>query len=209
MITYRLYDFDSFLVWLLKTPLYKGLGEDRHIKFLDVRYFLPKEFMDYRKFILQIYDEYVDRIKNFMSDTPQLTFYGYTLTNFYSKKSENTIDDIFDYIEMATCHAVLKCLYSDFKNEDMPNRTLEELNQSITDLSNFIKLRRENASIEEIEKTLSKPIDEYITQGEGFNHIGLCPICEKLFKKNKKNQEYCSRKCQSVGTMRRIRATKN
>ena len=51
-------------------------------------------------------------------------------------------------------------------------------------------------------------ISNFILKGEGFKYIDLCPICDRLFHKNRKDKEYCSLECSKVGSMRKIRAKK-
>lgn len=42
-------------------------------------------------------------------------------------------------------------------------------------------------------------------QGEGFDKLGLCPVCGVFFEKIRKNKEYCSDNCAEAARMRRVR----
>lgn len=43
-------------------------------------------------------------------------------------------------------------------------------------------------------------------KGEGFDKIGMCPVCGVFFKKIRKNKEHCSERCQQTALMRRVRS---
>lgn len=44
--------------------------------------------------------------------------------------------------------------------------------------------------------------------GPGFDWLGLCPNCGIFFEKNRKNQEYCSKRCKDAKLMRIYRNKK-
>lgn len=46
-------------------------------------------------------------------------------------------------------------------------------------------------------------------KGEGFDKIGMCPVCGVFFEKVRKSKEYCSENCQQTALMRRVRSKKN
>ncbi len=41
--------------------------------------------------------------------------------------------------------------------------------------------------------------------GPGFEKIGICPNCQIIFEKKRKDQEYCSTRCQQTMAVRRVR----
>lgn len=46
-------------------------------------------------------------------------------------------------------------------------------------------------------------LDSFLCYGPGFEKVGKCPNCGVFFEKKRKDQEYCSRHCKSVVSMRR------
>lgn len=42
-------------------------------------------------------------------------------------------------------------------------------------------------------------------KGQGFEKIGMCPVCGIFFEKKRKDQEYCSARCQQTMAVRRVR----
>jgi len=42
-------------------------------------------------------------------------------------------------------------------------------------------------------------------KGEGFDKLGMCPVCGIFFEKIRKNKEYCSDNCAEAARMRRVR----
>lgn len=54
----------------------------------------------------------------------------------------------------------------------------------------------------------SSAADFNFEKGIGFEKVGMCPNCEIFFEKKRKDQEYCSAKCQKAAGMRRIREEK-
>ncbi|PKL48108.1 MAG: hypothetical protein CVV42_10635 [Candidatus Riflebacteria bacterium HGW-Riflebacteria-2] len=42
-------------------------------------------------------------------------------------------------------------------------------------------------------------------KGQGFEKIGMCPNCGIFFEKRRKDQEYCSARCQQTMAVRRVR----
>ncbi len=45
-------------------------------------------------------------------------------------------------------------------------------------------------------------------KGEGFDKIGMCPVCNAFFEKKRKDQDFCSDKCSAAARMRRLRSKK-
>ncbi len=48
-------------------------------------------------------------------------------------------------------------------------------------------------------------VDDIRIDGPGFDKIGLCPNCQIIFEKKRKDQEYCSARCQQTTAVRRSR----
>jgi hypothetical protein len=51
------------------------------------------------------------------------------------------------------------------------------------------------------------PKSDYI-KGPGFEKVGLCPNCGIFFAKSRKDQEYCSKRCNTAASVRRLRERK-
>lgn len=174
-------DLRNYLLWLLKTPLNKKLSEHKLIN-------------------------YIDELNYYCNERTTVDWRCYGLTFSYVDQTFE-FNNVYEVIKKVCSEASIKCLYSDF-NYDSYNWNKNKTNVIRPDYIEDLFTNSKN--MEEVREKFNKidnsePIDNYIINGEGFKHIGLCPVCEKLFHKTRHDKEYCSAKCAKVGTARKRR----
>ena len=200
-------DLINYLNWLLKTPFKMNNSNNKNAKEYEKEL---EDYLNYNNKIRYLKWKGIARCRTY-------------LTENYCYSYEKIIKKVCSF-------AVTECLwtvfdYNEFVFDDDRSPTIQPYQ--------IDKLFNEKESIEEINEIFFKEEDEYngcellcndviksfkerdendisnfILKGEGFKYIDLCPICDRLFHKNRKDKEYCSLECSKVGSMRKIRAKK-
>lgn len=104
-------------------------------------------------------------------------------------------------VEIVTVTAIFKCLYSTFDfdkfQEAIDGKKSNEKNRLMEEHSSY-------AMTGEFKESLSA----FVNKGIGFQIVGCCLECKKLFIKTRKDQIYCSHKCKNAYVTRRLRKEK-
>ena len=180
-------DLIEYLHWLIKTPF--KLNNKNDFKAINYEKQLDKYLKD--NFQTRSFSwRGIARCRTILSSN-----------NFYYTNEE--------LVKKICSFAVTECLWTNFDYDGF----LKDNSYIGIEKDKIDMLFENNDNIDLINQQFScykknyndKTIFDYLIKGEGFKHVGLCPICDRIFHKNRKDKEYCSIDCSKIGSMRKLR----
>lgn len=190
----------GFLYWLVSEPFRKDI--------IDI----DKENPEIHK-TLVYYQEWL----NIIQDNKKVINYswrGYGKC-YYKEEIKEQQTTILDIIKKAAVLAVSKSLYSIIEPDTIEkNCSREEYLYFMAYYAGGICIDNESETrkayqvknFEELQSHIKQPIENFLKLGEGFKSIGLCPICNNLFYKSRKDKSFDTKQCQVAASMRKLRS---
>ena len=190
----------GFLYWLVSEPFRKDI--------IDI----DKENPEIHK-TLVYYQEWL----NIIQDNKKVinhSWRGYGKC-YYKEEIKEQQTTVLDIIKKAAVLAVSKSLYSIIEPDTIKkNCSREEYLYFMAYYAGGICIDNESEthkayqvkSFEELQSHIKQPIENFLKLGEGFKTIGLCPICNNLFYRQRKDKLCCSKQCSTLFGVRKYRS---